>query len=428
MKVVIQAGGQGTRLGKKTMSVPKPMVKIIGKPILWYQLEWCNRYDIDEVFIIINHLGEVIKEFVEQNKNKFKFKIRLYNEILPLGTVGGIKALEANLRTDFLVLYGDVLFDIDLERLLFFHINKKSETTLVIHPNDHPHDSDLVELDESQKIIAFHSKPHDSNKYYHNIVNAALYVFSTKIFNYLPKDIKSDFGKDIFPYIVNKLQMYGYITTEYLKDMGTPKRLELVSNDIKSGKVFSKNLRNLQKAIFLDRDGVINIDTPFIHSEEQFNMFPFVPEAICKINRSEYLVIVVTNQSVIARNLTDINGLNKIHKKMEHLLGKEGAYLDAIYYCPHHPDSGYPEENIEYKIDCECRKPKSGMFLSASKRFNIDLENSYIIGDSGRDIIAGKNVGCTTILVDTGNEVYDCEIEPDYKFSNLLQAVNFIFK
>lgn len=427
MKVVIQAGGKGTRLGSKTELVPKPMVQINQKPILWYQLDWCNRYKIDEVFIIVNHLGEVIKEYVDINRHNYDFKISIFNETYPMGTVGGIKALEANLKTDFLVLYGDVLFDIDLNKLLFFHFDKKSEATLVVHPNDHPYDSDLVELDEFQKIKAFHSKPHDSNKFYHNIVNAALYVFSPKIFNYLPRAVKSDFGKNIFPNIVNKVSMYGYSTSEYLKDMGTPKRLNLVSNDVKSGKVFSKNLSNVQKAIFIDRDGVVNIDTKFVSDEKQFQMFPFVSEAIRKINSSEYLAIIVTNQSVIARNLTDIDGLNRIHKKMEHLLGKDGAYFDAIYYCPHHPDSGYPEENIEYKIDCECRKPKSGMLLEASKRFNIDLNKSYIIGDSQRDIIAGKNVGCTAILVETGNENYSSNIKPDYKFANILDAVKFIY-
>ena len=427
MKVVIQAGGRGTRLAKKTELVPKPMIEIENKPILWYQLEWCNRYEIDEVFIIINHLGDIIKEYVERNSSNYNFKITIFKEILPMGTVGGIKALEANLKTDFLVLYGDVLFDLDLNKLLSFHFDKKSEATLVVHPNDHPFDSDLVEVDEFEKIIAFHSKPHDLNTFYHNIVNAALYMFSPKIFKYLPKDIKSDFGNDIFPKIVDKVAMYGYSTSEYLKDMGTPERLNMVTNDVRSGKVLSKNLSNCQKAVFIDRDGVVNIHNEFIYNEQQFKMFPYVSEAIRKINSSEYLAILVTNQSVIARNLTDIDGLNRIHKKMEHLLGEEGAYFDAIYYCPHHPDSGYPEENIEYKIDCECRKPKSGMLLEASQRFNIDLKNSYIIGDSERDIIAGKNVDCTSILVDTGNEEYGSSIRPDYTFTNLLEAVKFIY-
>ena len=166
-----------------------------------------------------------------------------------------------------------------------------------------------------------------------------------------------------------------------------------------------------------------NLDTDYFNKVG----IPFKDaEAIKKINSTEYISVVVTNQSAIARNLVTEAGLRIIHNKLESLLGNEHAKLDAIYYCPHHPHGGYEGENVALKIDCDCRKPKSGMLLNASKDFNIDLKKSWMIGDTERDILAGKNVGCTTIGVDTGMGVRHTHTKPDYVFADVLEAVNFI--
>ena len=124
-------------------------------------------------------------------------------------------------------------------------------------------------------------------------------------------------------------------------------------------------------------------------------------EAIRHINSSGYLAIVITNQPVIARGEVTVPELDLIHNKMETLLGQEGAYLDAIYFCPHHPDKGFEGEVPELKIDCNCRKPKPGMLLKAAEDFNIDLNQSWMVGDGKNDIEAGKNAGCHTALIGT---------------------------
>lgn len=129
-------------------------------------------------------------------------------------------------------------------------------------------------------------------------------------------------------------------------------------------------------------------------------------EAIRKINESGYLAIVVTNQPVIARGEVSFEELEEIHNKMETLLGKEGAYLDAIYYCPHHPHRGYEGERPELKIDCDCRKPKPGMLFKAAEDFNIDLSQSWMIGDGENDVKAGINAGCKTVLLSNSDENY----------------------
>ncbi|MDL2262835.1 HAD-IIIA family hydrolase, partial [Bacteroidales bacterium OttesenSCG-928-I21] len=202
---------------------------------------------------------------------------------------------------------------------------------------------------------------------------------------------KNGFEKDVFQRaLAEKTKMFGYISAEYIKDMGTPDRYEKVSNDVISGRVSRLNSKNKRPAFFLDRDGVINKEVNLLNSAEQIELIPGVSEAVKKINKAGYLAIVVTNQPVIARNLCGFDDLQHIHDKIETLLGKERAYLDAIYFCPHHPDKGYPEERAEYKIECTCRKPKPGMLLQAAEDWNIDLSESYMIGDRDWDVQAGE--------------------------------------
>ena len=193
--------------------------------------------------------------------------------------------------------------------------------------------------------------------------------------------------------------MFCYDSPEYVKDMGTPDRYVAVCRDYREGKVSGKNLKNKQKAIFLDRDGTLNKYVGFLRNIEQFELIPGIEEAICKINESGYLAIVVTNQPVIARGEVSLEELEEIHNKMETLLGLKGAYVDAIYYCPHHPHKGYEGERPEYKIECKCRKPKPGMLLKAAEDFNIDLSQSWMVGDGENDILAGIAAGCQTALV-----------------------------
>lgn len=425
MKVVILAGGKGTRLGQLTKDIPKPMVPLAGKPILQYQVELCARYGMEEIFLVVNHLSQPIADHFGDG-SKFGIPIRYFHEEKPLGTVGGVKELEDELTDDFLVLYGDVMMEMDLQRLIRFHQQKGSEATLVVHPNDHPYDSDLVEMNDEERIVKVLPKPHPDGMGYHNMVNAAVYLFSPAIFSHLEKGKKADFGKDIFPEVFEKLKMFGYNTPEYLKDMGTPDRKEQVEQDILSGKVKRRSLEHRQKAIFLDRDGVINYDTDLIHRPEDFTLYPFAASAIRKINRSDFISVVTTNQSVVARNLTSIEGLGEIHKKMETELGQQHAKLDDIRYCPHHPDKGYPGENPLYKIECHCRKPKPGMHTDAAEKFNIDLSQSWMIGDSERDTGAGRAAGCTTVGVKTGHGHKKAAEMPDYFFSDLQEAVDFI--
>ena len=423
MQLVILAGGKGTRLG--LTDIPKPMVPMAGKPLLEHQIELAKSYGIDEIFILSGHLAHVISDYFGDG-SKWGIKIHHIVEPYPLGTAGSLKLLEGKLTDRFLVFYGDVVMDFDIKSFQEFDSSHESIATILVHPNSHPYDSDLVEIDSDFQVKSFLSKPHPEELIYKNLVNAAVYILSPQIMDYIESGISSDFGKHIFPKLLEKGQkIYAYQTAEYIKDMGTKDRFPLVCQDLETGKVKRLNRKNARPAIFLDRDGTLNKDMDKNPNINDFQLLNKVSEAIFKINQSDYLSIVVTNQPMIAKGFVTFEDVENVHKKMETLLGKEHAYLDGIYYCPHHPEKGFEGEIPELKIDCDCRKPKIGMFLKAQKDFNIDLTHSWMIGDREADMKAGKAAGCKTILVN--NETLKTEYS-DYICSNLAEAVNLIMK
>ena len=418
------AGGMGTRIQSVRADVPKPMIEICGKPILQYQIENLKACGLTDITIGVGHLGHVIKEYFGDG-SKFGVNISYFTEDRPLGTAGALFKMldgkaceEVQTKTviddDFLLLCGDVIFDIDFNRFIAFHKEHKAWASLMAHPNGHPYDSSLLVTEvlppetagglpvNTHRVTKWMAKE-DERLYYKNLVNAGLQLISPKLLRETVKNFvpchpetpdKIDLDRDVLKPNIKSGKIFAYETSEYIKDMGTPDRYYETEEDIKSGKVHARNLSQKQKAVFLDRDGTINKNAGFVTKPEQFELIPGAAEAIKKINKSGYLAIVITNQPVIARGDCTFEELALIHAKMETELGKEGAFIDGIYFCPHHTDKGFPRERVEYKCDCDCRKPKTGLFLQAAKDFNIDLSQSYMIGDNENDVKAGKNARC----------------------------------
>ncbi|MEN6343153.1 MAG: D-glycero-beta-D-manno-heptose 1,7-bisphosphate 7-phosphatase [Methanospirillum sp.] len=155
----------------------------------------------------------------------------------------------------------------------------------------------------------------------------------------------------------------------------------------------------MRKAVFLDRDGVLNQDPPhYAHRIDQLVMIPRVDDAIRLLHDSGYLLVVITNQSGVARGYYPEEQVGVFNEALRKEIGKKGGDIDAIYYCPHHPEA--PLER--YRVECNCRKPKPGMILEAAQKFTVDLSQSFLVGDKATDIQAGKNAGCRTILVLSG--------------------------
>ena len=316
-----------------------------------------------------------------------------------MGNAGALFRLKDRLTEDFLLLNADAIFDVDFNRFVAYHRQKGALATLFTHPNSHPYDSGLIIANENGEVERWLAKEDERPRWYRNRVNAGLHVLSPALLEKQPDTSKIDLDRQLLKPLAGTGKMYCYDSPEYVKDMGTPERYEGVCRDYAAGLVRARNLRNKQRAIFLDRDGTINRYVGFLRDVGQFELLPGAAEAIRRINASGYLAIVVTNQPVIARGEVTREQLREIHDKMETLLGREGAYVDAIYYCPHHPHRGYPGEVAELKIDCDCRKPKPGLLLRAAEDYNIDLTKSWMIGDSESDVLAGKTAGCRTMRI-----------------------------
>ena len=423
MRTVIIAGGKGTRINEFYPDLPKPMIPILGKPLLQHQIEVLVSQGFIDITLVVGYKYELICDYFADGAI-FGANIDYIIEETPLGTGGALTLLK---REDVLIVYGDVFFDINLTRFIGFHNEKQAGITLFAHPNNHPHDSDIIETDCNGKVLAWKSKNDKLRGDLRNLVNAGLYVFSGSSLP-IGERKKRDLEQEIIlPALMNGT-VYAYRSTEYIKDMGTPDRLTKVEENVKSGVTAARNLNNKQKAVFIDRDGTINEHNDLISSPGQLKLIKGVAEAIRCLNNSPYLVLCITNQPVMARGLVTSEGLDEIHARMDTLLGNEGAYLDDLFYCPHHPDKGYPEEIPELKIDCLCRKPKPGLLLEAASRYNINLTLSYMIGDSTADIAAGRAAGCKTIGVKTGMGLGDgkYQAECDYIVDDLSEAVVII--
>lgn len=422
MKAVIMAGGMGTRIASIANDIPKPMIPIDGKPILQWQIENLKKCGLTDITLVIGHLGHIIREYF-QDGSSYGVHLSYFMEDHPLGTAGALFKMP-ELTEDFLLMCGDVMVDVDFNRFIHFHREHGAWASLMAHPNGHPYDSSLLVTEtlppqtvgglpvESHRVVGWLNKE-DERLYYKNRVNAGIEIISPQLLketmkNFTPRHPeqpdKIDLDRDVLKPNIKSGVIFAYDTPEYIKDMGTPDRYYEVERDLKSGKIAARNLKNRQKAIFLDRDGTINVYKGFLTKSEDFELIPGVAEAIRQINHSGYLAVVVSNQPVIARGDCSFDELQTIHNKMETLLGKEGAYIDAIYYCPHHPDKGFEGERPAYKFNCSCRKPKPGLLLKASTDWNIDLSQSYMIGDSERDFEAGQAAGCKESLLTERNE------------------------
>lgn len=402
MKVVIMAGGKGTRISSVASDIPKPMIEIDGIPVLEREIQCLKEQGFKDLIITVSHLGHIIMNYFGDGLD-FGVHIEYFVEEQPLGNAGALFELKNKLTENFLLLNADSIFDIDFNRIVKFHKEKGGLVTLFTHPNSHPYDSGLIIADKTGAVEQWLTKEDARPKYYQNRVNAGLHVVSPEILEVRPEGAKVDLDRQLLKPLAGTGKMFCYDSPEYVKDMGTPDRYEAVCKDFADGVVAGKNLKRKQKAIFLDRDGTINKYVGFLRDIDEFELLPGVAEAIGKINRSGYLAIVVTNQPVIARGEVGWEELQEIHNKMETLLGLEGVYLDGIYFCPHHPHKGYEGEIPELKFDCDCRKPKPGMLLKAAEDFNIDLSQSWMIGDGENDIKAGEVAGCKTALIGEGN-------------------------
>ena len=251
---------------------------------------------------------------------------------------------------------------------------------------------------------------------------SGIFLINKKILKFIKPKKFQDLSKDILPkLLIKKIKIFAYNTREYVKDVGTPKRINLVKKHMKIKKFINGNINKKLPAIFLDRDGVINKEYSNKHYQNPMEIFKGAISAVKKINESGFLSVIVTNQPAIAKGIISLDRLKTDHKKLEYQFGLKGAYFDRIYFCPYHPDKGFKGEVKKFKKKSTWRKPDNGMFLQAIKDLNIDIKKSFMIGNSDVDYYAAKKTGVKCLLV--GKKF---KLKGSKNYNDLLSAVKSI--
>ena len=386
-------------MGDMSLSTPKPMLPVAGKPILQRQIEALAKEGVRDFTIVAGHLHEKITDYFGDGSS-FGAYIRYFIEETPLGTGGALKKL--GLKEDFLLLGGDLLFDICLGRFREFHAQRGALITLYAHPNSHPFDSVLLRTDpETSSVVGCGRYPEDGDGL-PNLCNAGIEIVSPAALDLAADAPRLDFDRDILAPNIAAGRVFAYRNTETVMDVGTPERLAAAEELVRSGLPEKRRADRSHKAVFLDRDGTINVFRGDVKDPDELELIPGAAEALRLLRRAGYLLFVITNQPVVARGLCSEEDLGRIHNRLERLLGEEGAYVDDIFYCPHHPKAGFPGENRRYKIPCLCRKPQPGLIERAAERYGIDLAASFMVGDSPVDVETALNAGCSPVYLRCG--------------------------
>ena len=429
--LAITAGGLGLRLASVIGELPKVLVPVGGKPVLEHQLELAAANGVHEVTIFAGHRSEKIREFVGDG-SRFGLKVRLLTEDEPLGNAGAILQSLDLLPEHFLVAYGDLMLAVDLRRIVTLHLEREADLTILVHPNDHPQDSDLVETDAEDWLTAIHACPHPPGRVFDNLVNGALYVVRREALRpWSAFSGKQDFTRNIMAgLLANGGRVLAYRSSEYLKDIGTPSRLQTAEADWQAGRIALQNSGKGRPAIFLDRDGTLCAEKGHLRTPEDLEIFPGVGSTLRALRHAGFRLVVLTNQPVIARGEATEQEVAAVHRKLAWEIGKEGAFLDAIYLCPHHPDRGFPGERVELKTNCQCRKPGTKMVEQAVHDLGIDAANSWMIGDRSGDIEMARRAGLRSVLVRTGAGGSDSKFSatPDHVVDDLAAAAAIILQ
>ncbi|MEH7839369.1 HAD-IIIA family hydrolase [Rhizobium laguerreae] len=435
-EAIIIAGGLGTRARSMTGdAIPKALLPLDGVPIILRQIRVLAREGVQHVRVLGGHLGGQLEPALAPEAEKLGITIDVFVEKSPLGTAGCLTTLDTT-SGDVLIVYGDMLFDIDLAALARHRQQFPAALTIIAHPNDHPRTSDLVVQKSGylQRLLP-RKTPRDAD--WRNLVPAGLYVASEQFFETLLPGQPADMIHDVVPGLLERSTPVAiYDTPEYMKDIGSPSRHAAAAEDLRQERVHAVHLSVRRPAVFFDCDGVLNEDVGghgVVHPD-QVKLIGRAGEAVRLAREAGFLAVAVTNRPQLAKGLLDESGLDHVLGRLEAELAEDGGVLDRIYFCPHHPDKGFANEVPALKIDCACRKPGDLMIRQAMAELPIEKTKSIIIGDSLRDIGAGRKAGIWAYGVRTGYGLRDEKSYPaaqteipraDLVFDTVYDAVRF---
>lgn len=387
-QAVILAGGEGNRLKPFTLNYPKPMLPINRKPFLEYLIELLKKNEIEEVIILVGYLGKKIENYFGDGSRfgiKIKYSYTPFKDKKGMEIESGLRIKNAAslLNNFFLLIYCDNYWPLQLSKLISFFKEKNGICLTTVYTNKDLSTKNNIMVDQGG-----HVKKYDKNRLDKSLngVEIGFFIINKKILKFFPKG-NFQFERDLLPKLAQKGELVGYLTDQKYYSI----------SDIERAKTAEKFLTP-KKVVFLDRDGVINkkIKADYVKRWEEFEFLPGTIEAIRLLNQHDYKIYMVSNQAGIAKGKMSLKDLKNIHKNMLKVLKKQDAKIDGVYFCPH----GWDDE-------CDCRKPKPGMLLQASREHLFDLRQAIFIGDDIRDKQAAQAVGCRPIMVNAKKNLLD---------------------
>lgn len=383
-QAVVLAGGLGTRLGELTRSTPKPLLPVGGRPFLEYVVWNLRRHGITKLVFCVGYLADRIVDHFGDGRH-FGVSIDYVVEREPAGTGGALLLARPRLDETFLVVNGDTLLDLnylDLGLLL-----KQSGAMAAMALRFLPDTGRYGRVHLNGHLVASFAEKAGSGP---GAVNGGVYVMRRDALNGLP-GVPCSLERDLFPLLAGSGRLAGRIYDGFFIDIGVPESLR--EADVLVPRWLKK------PAMFLDRDGVLNVDKGYIHRPEDFIWVEGAPEAVKWLNDRGYLVIVVTNQAGIARGYYTEEEFLRLMDWVNGELRRRGAHIDAVYHCPHHPTEGFGA----YRRECRCRKPAPGLLERALAEWEIDTAHSFMIGDKESDLLAAWAAGIRGALFSGGS-------------------------
>jgi len=391
MQAAILIGGKGTRLGEAVIDTPKPLLEVDGRPFVEHLMRNLRRFGFTDFVLLAGYRANVVHDHYGPNSdfaNELQANITVVVEPEALGTAGALKFAQPHLQSHFLLLNGDSIFDfnyLDLTACSRRNEPKDWVGRVALLPVENADRYGFVELEDSI-IQAFREKPAQPES---GLINSGVYWLSSDILTYIT-DTPCSLEQDIFPQLVAQGKLVGRQYSGFFIDIGIPEDLERARQSLGD---------QLQKpAAFLDRDGTLNHDAGYTHKPDEFQWIDGAKEAIRALNDAGYLVFVVTNQAGIARGYYPAKAVHDLHEWMQIELRKEGAHIDDLRFCPHHPEGEIPQ----LAIRCACRKPETGMLDSLIEQWHPALESSFMLGDSEKDAQAGRSAGIASDQIEVG--------------------------
>jgi len=424
-QAVILCGGRGTRLAEWVRELPKPMILLDGRPVLDHIISNLAKAGIQRFLLAAGYRGDVVTRYYTATRPA-DCRIEVLTEPEPGGTAGALRGCANRLDDDFVLAYGDVFLDFDARRLIAAHEIHRPLGTLLVRASDHPWDSHLVVADDAGRVLEFVNR-REPGRLYRNVANAAVHVVSRRLLDFVPAAGPADLGADVFPAAITRGETLGIHFLEeegFVKDMGTPERLASVEEYLADRALAEAARARPQpvETVFLDRDGVLTVDSGFIDRPEKLELLPGVAEAMALLHRRGIRCVVTTNQSIVARGLCTMAMLGTIHDRLRVKIAAGGGKIDAIYACPHHPETHHGEGVPELRRACRCRKPAPGLLFRARRELGLNLAACIIVGDQTSDVRAGRAAGIRTVLL--GNPGHRDQVRkvaaPDAEFDSLL--------